>query len=101
MERSDRTPFSKAAAKADKDGLAGSTLGIAASMGLHLVSGPLVGAALGYGLDRLFGTRFLIMVMIFVGIVAGFRMLFEDARRLNRLHSEDKRTRRDDAKPSS
>ena len=94
MKRTDRTPFSKAAANADKDGRAGSMLGTASVMGLHLVSGPLVGGFIGYGLDRFFGTRFLILVMIFLGFVAGFRMLLEDARRLNRLNNEEKQAQK-------
>lgn len=57
----------------------------AATMGLHLVSCPAVGAAIGYGLDHLFGTGFLIFVMFFVGIIAGFRCIWQDAKKMQRL----------------
>ena len=66
----------------------GNLLGIAGVMGLHMVTCPLVGAAIGYGLDRWLGTKFLLVVMLILGVVAGFRCVLQDARRLQRLDKD-------------
>ena len=42
-------------------------------IGLHLVSGPAVGFAIGYGIDHWFGTSpWGKLVFLFIGIAAGF-----------------------------
>ncbi|WFS62794.1 AtpZ/AtpI family protein [Pseudodesulfovibrio thermohalotolerans] len=59
--------------------------GTAGTMGLHIVSATVVGLTFGYFLDKYFGTRpWLIMIFFFLGIIAGFKMVFEDFRRLQR-----------------
>lgn len=59
--------------------------GTAGTMGLHIVSAIIVGLVIGYFLDDYFGTKpWLIMIFFFVGVVAGFKMVFEDFRKLQR-----------------
>lgn len=66
--------------------------GTAGTMGLHIVSATVVGLTFGYFLDDYFGTRpWLIMIFFFLGVVAGFKMVFEDFRRLQK-REEAKRT---------
>lgn len=60
------------------------TLVFAGSVGLHLVLSTFVGFAMGYGLDKLFGTQpWLTFIFLLLGIVAGFRELFRLARKQN------------------
>lgn len=75
---------------AHRSAQAGSLLGTAATMGMHMVTCPLVGAAMGYGLDRLLGTKFLIFVMLVLGIIAGFRCVWQDAQKLQREEERGK-----------
>lgn len=72
-----------------RDGLkAMATTGV---MGLHMVSGPAVGFALGYGLDVWLETTPLGGVVgLFVGIGAGFLNVWRDARELARKNNEPK-----------
>jgi ATP synthase protein I len=51
----------------------------ASTVGIQLVLSTFLGLAIGYGLDKLFGTSFLKFVFLFVGIIAGFRELFRIA----------------------
>ena len=63
--------------------------GTAGTMGLHIVSATVVGLAIGYFLDDYFGTKpWLIMIFFLFGVVAGFKMVFEDFRRLQRREEE-------------
>jgi ATP synthase protein I len=49
----------------------------ASSMGLAMVLATVIGLAIGYFLDRLFGTSpWLMMIFFGFGIVAGFRNLY-------------------------
>lgn len=64
-------------------------LGIASTMGMHMISGPLVGGGLGWLIDHWldswpvgFG------IGILLGIVAGFRNVWADAKRLERGQAE-------------
>lgn len=59
-------------------------------MGLHLVSGPLVGFAIGYGLDAWLGTSpWCKIIFLLVGIGAGFLNVYRDTQvLLRRLESE-------------
>jgi ATP synthase protein I len=41
----------------------------------------LVGYAIGYGLDRLFGTSFFYIVFLLIGIAAGFVELIREVQR--------------------
>lgn len=52
-------------------------------IGLHMVSGPAVGFAIGYGLDWWLGCGpWLKLVFFFIGIVAGFLNVYRDTRLL-------------------
>ncbi len=57
----------------------------AGTMGMHMVSGPLVGFAIGYGLDKWLDTSpWLKLVFFIVGIGAGFLNVYEDSKKLLR-----------------
>ena len=86
-EISDRTPGKNLFARG-KSAEIGGLWGIAGTMGLHMVSCPLIGAALGYGLDRWLGTGFLFPVMLLLGVIAGFRCVWQDMRKLQRLEEQ-------------
>ncbi|SOB58427.1 conserved protein of unknown function [Pseudodesulfovibrio profundus] len=59
--------------------------GTASTMGLHIVSAIIVGLTLGYFLDDYFGTKpYLIMIFFVLGVMAGFKMVWEDFRKLQR-----------------
>ncbi len=59
--------------------------GTAGTMGLHIVSAIIVGLVFGYFLDDYFGTKpWLIMIFFGLGVIAGFKMVFEDFRKLQR-----------------
>ena len=64
------------------------------TIGLHLVSGPLVGFAMGYGLDYWLGTHpWCKLVMRFVGLGAGFLNVYRDTQiLLNKMGKEDSKT---------
>jgi len=47
-------------------------------MGLLLPVSTFVGYAIGYGLDRLFGTKFLTIVFLILGTIAGFVELYRE-----------------------
>ncbi|MDP2166908.1 MAG: AtpZ/AtpI family protein [Thermodesulfovibrionales bacterium] len=53
----------------------------ASTVGLNLVAATFVGLAVGYFLDKLFGTRpYLTVIFLILGIIAGFRELLKMAR---------------------
>ena len=55
----------------------------AGTMGLHLVSGPAVGFGVGYLLDDWLGTDpWMKAVFFLVGVVSGFKLVYEDARKI-------------------
>ena len=61
-----------------------SKLGIAFRLSTEFVAAPVVGGAIGWGLDRLFGTTpILLLVMFCFGIAAGFRNLLRAAKEMN------------------
>lgn len=62
-------------------------------IGLHMVSGPLVGVAIGYGLDAWLDTGpWCKLIFLLVGIGAGFLNVYRDSRRLlDRMACEDAR----------
>lgn len=67
-------------------------------MGLHLVSGPLVGVAMGFGIDYLLGTNpWGKLIFLFVGIAAGFLNVYRDAQRILAKINKDDARRRGDA----
>lgn len=52
-------------------------------IGLHLVSGPIVGFAIGYGLDAWLGTGpWFKLIFFFIGILAGFLNVWRDTKAL-------------------
>ncbi len=64
----------------------------AGTMGMHLVSGPLVGFAIGYGLDKWLETSpWCKLAFFIIGIGAGFLNVYEDSKKLLRkMQKEDK-----------
>lgn len=76
------------------------TLGRASLMGLHLVSGMIVGALLGYAVDRWLDIfpRGSAIGFLF-GIAAGFRNVWIDARRLVGQSEQIGRPRHVDSNP--
>ena len=64
-------------------------------MGLHLVSGPLVGFAIGYGLDAWLGTSpWCKIIFLLVGIGAGFLNVYRDTQVLLRKLEDERRAGR-------
>jgi ATP synthase protein I len=54
----------------------------ASSVGIHLVVSTFIGFAIGYGLDKLFGTSpYLTVIFLIIGIIAGFRELIRIAKK--------------------
>lgn len=50
----------------------------ASTVGLNLVAATFIGLAIGWFLDKLFGTRpYLTIIFLILGIIAGFRELFK------------------------
>lgn len=81
-----------------KDILTQQTKGIEAMantgvIGLHLVSGPIVGFAIGYGVDRWLDTGpWGKLFFLLLGIAAGFLNVYRDSRYLlKKLAAEDAR----------
>ncbi|HUJ02131.1 MAG TPA: AtpZ/AtpI family protein [Rhizomicrobium sp.] len=71
------------AAKAPKAGNA-APLSVAFRFTTELVAALVVGGALGWGMDRLFGTRPIFMVvMFFLGAAAGIRNVMGAAKEMN------------------
>ncbi len=65
-------------------------LGTASTMGLHMVSGPIVGSALGYLCDTyLFGSwPYGSSIGFVLGVIAGFRNVHADAKLLQKRQEE-------------
>lgn len=62
-----------------------SAVGRASAIGLHMVSGVVMGCALGWLLDHLLGTRPWLLALFFVlGVAAGFRNVWVDTCRVLR-----------------
>jgi ATP synthase protein I len=58
-------------------------LSTAGTIGLQLVVSTFIGLAMGYFLDKWLGTSpWLLIVFLILGIVAGFRDVFREAKRL-------------------
>ena len=66
-----------------------SLLGTASTMGLHMVSGPIVGGGLGWLVDKWLDTWPVgAAVGLLLGLAAGFRNVWIDARYLVRSNAE-------------
>ena len=49
----------------------------ASTVGIQLVVSTFAGLAIGYGLDKLFGTFYLKFIFLLLGIIAGFWEIFK------------------------
>lgn len=57
----------------------------ASLLGIHLVATTFVGLAVGYFLDRWLGTTpWLTMLFLVLGIVAGFKNMFEEVKKIQK-----------------
>jgi ATP synthase protein I len=57
------------------------------AIGVALVAATAIGLAIGYGLDRLFGTSpWLTLTFLLFGIAAGFLNLFRDVGLIGKRH---------------
>ena len=78
-----------------------SLLGTASTMGLHMVSGPIVGGGLGWLIDQwLDSWPIASAVGLVLGLAAGFRNVWADARYLERSNAaldEERRKRQEEA----
>lgn len=75
--------------KADRPGGQISLLGTASTMGLHMVSGPVVGGVLGWLVDKWLGSWPVgAGIGLVLGLAAGFRNVWIDARYLARSNAE-------------
>lgn len=62
----------------------------AGSIGLHMVTGTFVGAVFGYFLDEWLGTKpWLTGVFLVLGIIAGFKNVYLDTRKLVRAQDKE------------
>jgi ATP synthase protein I len=59
-----------------------SALGKALKISTELVAGVFVGGFIGWALDRAFGTNFLVVIFLLLGIAAGFLNVIRAARRM-------------------
>lgn len=67
-----------------------SSVGIASVIGLHMVSGLLVGGVIGYFLDEWLGTGpWLKLVFFLFGVAAGFYNVYLDTMRLLKEQSKN------------
>ncbi len=61
-------------------GLSGSAMSIAFRVGVELVAGVMVGAAIGYGLDQFLGTSpWMLIVFFFLGAAGGMMNVYRAA----------------------
>lgn len=77
--------------------------GTAATIGMHMVSSIVVGIAIGYYLDDYLGTKpWLLMIFFLLGVVAGFRMVFQDFKRIQRrVEAHQNRSLKQDGEKSA
>lgn len=60
-------------------------MGDVGTIGTHMVACTLVGLAIGYYLDKWLDTRpAMLIIFLLVGIAAGFKNMYQQARRLQR-----------------
>ena len=78
---------------------------VAGTIGLHMVSGTFVGFGLGWVMDHYAKKWFdwntwpwLTMGMLAIGIAAGFRNVYLDAKRFQRRETRDKGPEADDSR---
>ena len=81
-----------------------SLLGTASTMGLHMVSGPVVGGGLGWLIDHWLGSWPIASAIgLVLGLIAGFRNVWADARYLERSNAalDEERKKREEAAQSA
>ena len=85
--------------KVQKEGLEG--LASVGTIGLHMVSGPLVGVVIGYFLDRWLETSpWFKLIFLLIGIGAGFLNVYMDSKILiARMNRDRKLSRSNEAVP--
>jgi ATP synthase protein I len=65
-------------------------LSTAGTVGLHLVAATFVGLAIGYFLDKWLGTSpWLLIFFLLVGIAAGYKNIYQEARRIQQEDSAE------------
>jgi len=68
----------------------------ASLIGIHLVMTSVLGLALGYFLDKwLETTPWLTMVFFFLGVVAGFKNMFQEVKKLSKKNDAQKNQPKD------
>ncbi len=72
------------------------------TIGLHLVSGIIVGTFIGYMLDSFFKTSpWLTIIFFFLGIIAGFYNMYKDAKRYIAKEEKELKELEEDNRSSS
>ena len=70
-------------------------LALASTMGLHMVSGLLVAGGMGYLADRWLETKpWLTLVGLCFGVAAGYRMIYQDLKKLQRHEAQTRENAR-------
>lgn len=70
--------------------------GVLSTVGITLVVATVIGYFLGLFLDRIFGTSpWLMILFLLFGIAAGFKNLYDQARKIIRLDEEAEKDRND------
>lgn len=71
-------------------------MGVLSTVGITMVAATVLGYFLGVFLDRLFGTSpWLMVLFLLLGIAAGFKNLYDQARKLIRLDESGGKDRND------
>ncbi len=82
-------PFLKKTQNPDGNPIYGA-IGTASTIGMHMVSGPIVGSGLGYLCDSYLFDSWPIgsIIGFFIGVAAGFRNVYLDSKKLQKQQSE-------------
>ena len=68
----------------------GNAMGLAFRLSTEFVAGPLVGSAIGWGLDKILGTGpWLLLVFFFLGAAAGILNVVRTSQKMNAAQSEE------------
>ena len=86
----DRSGYSMFFPKQDKPSGAMEVLGMAGTIGLQLVTATFIGLAMGYFLDKWLGTSpWCLIIFLLLGIVAGFRDVYLEVKRIQKRNGEE------------
>ncbi len=81
----------KLSARVKKRSATMDVLASAGTIGMHMVSGPIVGFGIGYGLDHWLGTHpWMKLIFFIIGIGAGFLNVYKDSQSLLRKMQKEK-----------